>query len=171
MIKPETISPNPSIRDAFWHCLPNCCNLLGDESCLACHHSAFCMLSQGLLAFGGICYAALVVLQLILVLEWQLVVKWEGTLRLDEVANKKLMLYLFDLFLVVQLFRWVFAKDLEVNGVWSRFRIFINLLAQIHPWAFTRCFALIDRCWSWLGLRRNRCRSWIRRRLRMRRVA
>ena len=83
-------------------------------------------------------------------------------MRLDEVANKTDVVSfgpVFSCSVVRMSFCQRFPVSLEVNGVWSRFRIFINLLAQIHPWAFTRCFALIDRCWSWLGLRRNRCRS------------
>ena len=75
---------------------------------------------------------------------------WNGCWSLNERAHcawmrwqTKLMLYLLDLFLVVQLFRMSFcqrfAVSLEVNGVWSRFRIFINLFAQIHPWASLLC--------------------------------
>ena len=69
---------------------------------------------------------------------------------------------IFWTFFVVQIRRYRFASEsgLDVDDVCSCFRIFMNLLAQIPPGTLACCVALLD------GRR-----SWIRRRLRMRRVA
>lgn len=62
----------------FWS-LPNCCNLLGNAAFLS-PKKAFAPCDR-VPAFTGICYAGQVVPQL----EWLLVIKWEGTMRLDDV--------------------------------------------------------------------------------------
>ena len=98
-------------------------------------------------------------------LEWLLVVKWEGTMRLTwsgvclcvflkssscmNFLGKQARCCIFWTFFVVQIRRYRFASGLDVDDVWSCFRIFMNLLAQIPPGILARS---LRRCPGWLLL-------------------